>query len=71
MLLFKRDMAFIYPDGVTDKKQWRDICKIWIMGYITALHCNVGPCAELTSAMHYAKQMTDYNWYPDDEWKWW
>lgn len=68
--LFSHAMKLIYPRGCSDKHHWRDVCKIYFMGYIDALQKN-GPDEVAKLIISDCKMMVDFNWWPDNSWKWW
>jgi hypothetical protein len=49
------------------KHQWRDIIKTFAAGYFVAL-ISLGESEQLIPFM---KTISDYNWWPDESWKWW
>ncbi len=62
---FLRCLEHLYPDGITNKHQHRDLLKVFLMGWIEAAHQNG---FEARDALAIAKQATDYNWWPDPSW---
>ena len=65
---FLQCMEFLYPDGLADKHQHRDLVKVFLMGWIEACHFT-GENAQ--DALAVAKQATDFNWWPNKSWEWW
>lgn len=70
LIEFRSTMLLIYPDGVSNAKHHRDICKIYIMGYINALGSGGLNQHEL-EYLNILKFTTDFNWWPDKKWQWW
>lgn len=65
---FKADLRLLYPDGLENSHQHRDLVKVWLMGFLAAvdIHDEVRPFV-----LAIIKPLTDFNWWPDDGWKWW
>ena len=75
---FLLSIKMIYPDGVENKHHWRDIIKIYFMGYVDSLRESCLTESHSFSLQHeydlvlqLVKPMTDFNWWPDDSWRWW
>lgn len=65
---FRESMRFIYPNGTPpNKHQWRDLCKVYVMGWIDSAHSHEFNDPD---AIAVAKMMTNFNWWPDDTWRW-
>jgi len=70
---FLESIRMIYPDGLdvlTDGYQWRDIVRIYSMGWADALMAT-GQKEKLEEWLLEAKALTDENWMPDSSWRWW
>lgn len=67
---FKRDMRFIYPEGVDNATQYRDLIRTYSMGWVSAfMAANDKPRVE--EQVPFLREMTDPAWRPDASWKWW
>ena len=64
---FLRSMKYLYPDGIENRQQHRDLVKVFLMGWIESAHKNG---FEAGDALAIAKQATDYNWWPGPSWNW-
>lgn len=65
-----RSIRFIYPQGVDNLEQFRDIIRIYYMGYIDAM-MKVGNKSEIEKAYEFGRQMCAKEWLPDSSWQWW
>lgn len=75
---FRSSMKHIYPDGDIGSKQLRDLCRVFIMGWVGAVldpKDNEEGGGMITGVWPTDdpefKRVTDENWWPDDSWKWW
>lgn len=75
---FKDAMKHMYPDGVYDVIQIRDLVRTFVMGCCEyGMHLvRVGVIdkekitPEMEKLLEYASKMVDVNWIPDKTWKW-
>lgn len=72
---FKHSMRFIYPNGIQNSHHFKDVCKIYYMGSldttIRLAENKVSLGLEIAYLIQFGEQMRDFNWWPDDSWKWW
>lgn len=69
---FKRSMVWMWPNGTIDMscpEQWRDLVRVFSMGWIEALK-SVGHYAEIEQQMIAYNAICDPNWMPDASWDW-
>ena len=67
---FLESIRYMYPEGVDDLHQMRDLIRIYSMGWCDALmHHEDKEGVEKWFAE--CKVISDLNWWPDDSWKWW
>lgn len=69
---FKLSMRFMFPNGLNwqaDKYQWRDLIRVFSMGWCDALmHVDNKPAVKQWVDKY--KGLADLNWWPDDSWRW-
>ncbi len=66
---FKRDMLYIYPDGVDNPTQHRDLIRTYSMGWASAL-VSVGSEDALRRWTEEATLIVSEKWMPDLSWEW-
>jgi hypothetical protein len=67
---FKKSMQYIYPNGVDNPAQWRDLIRVYMMGWFDVLVANDLKDVAATYLEQYEK-VSGKGWWPDDSWKWW
>ena len=67
---FKESMRFIYPDGVDSPAQYRDLVRVYFMGWFDVMMVN--NLRELGAKyIETYEPIAQPGWWPDDSWKWW
>lgn len=66
---FLRDMKFIYPDGVDNKNQHRDLVWTYAMGWGSSLIAS-NQVETLRKWADEFEHIKDHNWWPDLSWEW-
>ncbi len=63
-------MRYLYPDGPANAHQQRDLIRCFSMGWYHALE----ETGQNTLAVRWLEEnawLKDFNWWPDESWKWW
>ena len=77
---FHESMVFIYPDGIHNEIQFRDICRVFIMSWSENLRASIEtlpkhhiPVTRLLCILEDPRQLeiAKQNWIPTEEWKYW
>jgi hypothetical protein len=63
-------MRYIFPDGVANQHQHRDVIRCFMMGWVEAMQ-NSQNSAAVTQFVSEFSHTADLNWWPDESWKWW
>lgn len=66
---FKKCMIIMYPKGVNNELQHRDLVRVFIMAWMEALIL-FNPNEARKTLPQYAP-ITAEDWLPDESWKWW
>lgn len=69
-------MKLLYPNGVSDPYQFRDIVRIFIMGYTHRGESSMKRAyaeiyLEQVDLLKEIQWTTGVDWIPDESWKWW
>lgn len=67
---FLKSIRHMYPVGVGNAHQHRDLVRCYCMGYTDSL-IERGDSAAVESLVPQLSRMADINWWPDSSWKWW
>ena len=76
---FRESVIYIYPKGVDNERQFRDICRIFIMSWTENLkasieilsdHNTIERCMCLVKDPRHI-EITNPGWIPTEEWKYW
>jgi hypothetical protein len=67
---FLKSAKLMYPDGVSQAYQHRDLVRVYSIGWCDAL-VNSGDMERVRQWTEEFKPLADLNWWPDDSWKWW
>lgn len=69
---FLKAMAEVWPGGLdwqNDKRQHRDMIRLFTMGWMEALE-SLGKEEECRLLYEEYKYLSDYNCWPDETWRW-
>ena len=67
---FLQSMRLIYPQGVDNAYQHRDVVRIYSMGWCDALMAADQKQA-VAAWVEEFRPLADLNWWPDASWRWW
>lgn len=69
---FLEDLKHMWPQGLhpSEKSQWRDIIRVYMMGWCSAL-MSQGAVEQVAEWTKEFRPLADPNWWPDDSWRWW
>lgn len=67
---FLKSIRHMYPAGVADAHQQRDLIRCYAIGYCDSL-IERGDREAVKSLVPEMAAMADENWWPDSSWKWW
>lgn len=67
---FKDAMAHLWPNGVSDRRQVRDVIRIYAMGVVDALMA-LDKLDAVDACVQWMETIVDEQWMPDDSWNWW
>jgi len=66
---FLRDMKLIYPDGVDNREQHRDLVRTYSMGWVSSL-MEVGNREAIEKWVKDFAYLSKPGWWPDLSWEW-
>ncbi len=69
-LRFREAMKLMWPGGVDDPLMFRDVIRIFSMGWAEAM-MKTDNCEEISSYVTNFRAIAQQDWMPDDSWKWW
>jgi hypothetical protein len=69
---FRSSMRILIPQGLgkLDLLQWRDMCRIYSLGWVESLKFNNG-ISGTQFTMNFLGPIMQEVWLPDVSWKWW
>lgn len=68
---FQASMRTMYPEGLNNPLQHRDVCRLYFMGYIDSLTHGVKEAKHAAVLLHYFEQIHVETWMPTKLWCWW
>lgn len=67
---FLECMKYMYPEGITNQHQHRDLIRVFGMGWLECLLATNQD--QVASAwLEEWSPYVDLNWWPDESWQWW